>query len=92
MLPPDPLGSLPVTETMKLVDVVAWGRGLTLLVGGVTSTASAAENSEVLPIALVAVAVITSPGLVATERLATKLAVPEPSVVKEASQVCRPSP
>ena len=36
-LPLDPFGSLPVTETVKLVDVVCAGSGLTVLVGGVVS-------------------------------------------------------
>ncbi len=36
-LPFDPLGSVPVTETVKLVDEVVGGSGLTVLVGGVVS-------------------------------------------------------
>ena len=35
--PLDPLGSLPVTETVKLVEVVWDGSVLTVLVGGVVS-------------------------------------------------------
>ena len=37
VLPFAPVGSLPVTEIVKLVDVVCAGSGLTVLVGGVVS-------------------------------------------------------
>ena len=37
VLPFDPLGSVPLTDTRKLVDVVCDGSGLTVLVGGVVS-------------------------------------------------------
>ena len=48
VLPFDPFGSLPVTETVKLVDVVCAGRALTVLVGGVVSI-SQEVDSEPLP-------------------------------------------
>ncbi len=37
VLPFDPVGSLPVTETLKLVDVVCAGSSLTVLIGAVVS-------------------------------------------------------
>ena len=48
MLPFDPVGSLLVTETVKLVDVVCAGSVLTVLVGGVVSISHEVDN-EPLP-------------------------------------------
>ena len=48
VLPFAPVGSLPVTETVKLVDVVCAGKALTVLVGGVVSI-SQEVDSEPLP-------------------------------------------
>ena len=46
-LPFDPFGSLPVTETVKLVDVVCAGSGLTVLVGGVVSISHEVDSEPV---------------------------------------------
>ncbi len=43
----DPVGSLPVTETVKLVDVVVCESGLTVLVGGVVSISHEVESEPV---------------------------------------------
>ena len=49
------------------------------LAGWTACTSS--ENSEVLPLGSVAVALIHSPGVVAARPLTLKLALPEPSVI-----------
>ncbi len=47
MLPSAPFGSVAVTETVKLVDVVWAGRALTVLVGGVVSINHEVETEPV---------------------------------------------
>ena len=47
VLPFDPMGSLPVTDTEKLVEFVAVGSRLTVLVGGVVSISHEAETEPV---------------------------------------------
>ena len=52
MLPFDPVGSLLVTETLKLVDVVCAGSERDLLVGGVVSISHEVDNEPVPGIAV----------------------------------------
>ena len=47
MLPFEPVGSLLVTDTVKLVDVVCAGSELTVLVGGVVSISQEVESEPV---------------------------------------------
>ena len=47
VLPPAPLGSEPVTVTVKLVEVVWGGSGLTVLVGGVVSISHEVDSEPV---------------------------------------------
>ena len=46
-LPPAPAGSLLLTETVKLVEVVWDGRALTVLVGGVVSISQEVDSEPV---------------------------------------------
>ena len=47
VLPPAPAGSLPLTETVKLVAMVSAGSVLTVLVGGVVSISQDVDNEPV---------------------------------------------
>ena len=56
MLPSEPVGSLAVTDSVKLGDVVVAGSGITVLVGGVRSmVAVKTPGVETLPAASSAV-------------------------------------
>ena len=66
---------------------------VTVKVCALAATVRQAENSEVLPAGSVAVAVTTSPAVVAVSSVVLMVALPEPSVLTEVEpRKVRPSP